>query len=73
MDVEDPTGDLVDGLACHHRLDQRLEKDRGVGADDVGPEEGAGGGVGQQLDEARGVLEGPLDCRGDLGQRALLS
>ena len=51
-------GELINGLAEHHRLEQGLEQDGGLGADDVGAEQGSGGRIGDQLDEAGGVLEG---------------
>ena len=38
VNVEDVVGELVDGLAEHHRLEQGLEQDGGLGADDVGAE-----------------------------------
>lgn len=40
--VEDVVRELVDGLAEHHRLQQRLQEQGGLGADDVRSEELAG-------------------------------
>jgi hypothetical protein len=37
MDVENAGGDLVDGVPEAHRLDERLDEERGLRADDVGP------------------------------------
>ena len=42
MDVENAGGDLVDCVPEAHRLDERLDEERGLRADDVGPEQQAG-------------------------------
>ena len=52
VDVPDVAGHLVDGLAEAHALDQRLDQRRRLRADEVGAEQQAGLGVGDQLAEA---------------------
>ena len=48
---------LVRGVGEAHRLDERLNQRRCLGADDVGAEEEAGPRVGENLHEPGGVLE----------------
>lgn len=73
MDVENAGGHLVDCVPEAHRLDERLDEDRGLRADDVSPEQQAGRGVGEDLHETRRVLQRPAvggvavrACRGDV-------
>ena len=58
-------GDLAGGLAERHRLDERLDHGGRFGADDVGAEEQAALGVGEDLGETGGVLACPSG--GDAG------
>lgn len=59
VNVEDVVGELVDGLAEHHRLEQGLEQDGGLGADDVGTEQGFGRPDRPSAAEAGGVFKSP--------------
>src|ERR1035438_1055214 len=59
MDVENAGGDLVDCVPEAHRLDEWLDEDRGLRADDVGPEQQAGRGGGEDLHQTRRGLQRP--------------
>ena len=59
MDVKNPGGYFFDGVPEAHRLDEGLDKDRGLRADDMGPEQQAGVGVGEDLRETCSVPQRP--------------
>ncbi len=59
MDVEEAAGELVDGLAELHALDQLVDQGRRLWTDDVGAEQQAGVGVDEHLREAGPILHGP--------------
>src|SRR6266702_6645331 len=67
MDVQDAGGHLRDRIAQAHCLNERLNQDRGVRADDVCAEQQTAVRVSQDLDESSRVLQCPAICRAAIG------